>query len=167
MSSSFWMLRVESRDFSLAEKERTACKAEKIHKMVLGYQFEWKMLTFWEFAHLRKQCFLSQLEKNHGTQLPTAKNKRTCRAPYIFAILVHIQADDCLFYNGRLAKKQVWSFLTCLALLKVRFDELNHYDLKSIKILMFVQWKLEKYFCWQVKTNLEVSVDPSLWQWNP
>ena len=33
MSSSFNMLGVESRDFSHAEKERTACKAERIHKM--------------------------------------------------------------------------------------------------------------------------------------
>ena len=33
MSSSFWLLGVESRDFSHAEKERTACKAEQIHKM--------------------------------------------------------------------------------------------------------------------------------------
>ena len=28
MSSSFWLLGVESRDFSHAEKERTACKEE-------------------------------------------------------------------------------------------------------------------------------------------
>ena len=33
MSSSFWLLGVESRDFSHAEKERTACKAEKVHKL--------------------------------------------------------------------------------------------------------------------------------------
>ena len=33
MSSSFWLLGVESRDFSQDEKERTACKAEQIHKM--------------------------------------------------------------------------------------------------------------------------------------
>ena len=33
MTSSFWLLRVESRDFSQAEKERNACKAEQIHKM--------------------------------------------------------------------------------------------------------------------------------------
>ena len=33
MCSSFWLLRVESRDFSQAEKERTACKVEQIHKM--------------------------------------------------------------------------------------------------------------------------------------
>jgi hypothetical protein len=35
MSSSFWLLGVESRDFSHAEKERTACKAEHIHKMTI------------------------------------------------------------------------------------------------------------------------------------
>ena len=33
MSSSFWLLEVESRDFSQAEKERAACKAGQIHKM--------------------------------------------------------------------------------------------------------------------------------------
>ena len=33
MSSSFWLLGVESRDFFQAEKERTACKPEQIHKM--------------------------------------------------------------------------------------------------------------------------------------
>ena len=35
MSSSFWLLGVESRDFSHAEKERTAYKAEEIHKMII------------------------------------------------------------------------------------------------------------------------------------
>ena len=48
MSSSFWLLGVESRNFSHAEKEKT--------------------------AQLRKQFFLSQIEKNHLTQHPTAKN---------------------------------------------------------------------------------------------
>ena len=33
MSSSFGLLGFESRDFSQAEKGRTACKAEQIHKM--------------------------------------------------------------------------------------------------------------------------------------
>ena len=33
MSSSFWLLGIESRDFSHAKKERTACKAEQIHEM--------------------------------------------------------------------------------------------------------------------------------------
>ena len=33
MSFSFWLLGVESRDFSQAEKETTGCKAEEIHKM--------------------------------------------------------------------------------------------------------------------------------------
>ena len=32
-SSGFWLLGVESRDFSHTEKERNACKAEQIHKM--------------------------------------------------------------------------------------------------------------------------------------
>ena len=35
MSSSFWLLGVESRDFSHAKKERTSCKAEQIHKMTI------------------------------------------------------------------------------------------------------------------------------------
>jgi hypothetical protein len=33
MFSSFWLLGVESHDFYQAEKERTACKAEQIHKL--------------------------------------------------------------------------------------------------------------------------------------
>ena len=33
MSSSFWLLGVESRDVFQAEKEITACEAEQIHKM--------------------------------------------------------------------------------------------------------------------------------------
>ena len=33
MSSGFWLLGVESRDFFQTEKEKTACKAEQIHKM--------------------------------------------------------------------------------------------------------------------------------------
>ena len=33
MSSSFWLLGVESQELSHAEQERTACKAEQIHKM--------------------------------------------------------------------------------------------------------------------------------------
>ena len=35
MSSSFWLLGVESRDFSHTEKERTASKAEQFHKMTI------------------------------------------------------------------------------------------------------------------------------------
>ena len=33
ISSSIWLLQVIAGDFSQAEKERTSCKAEKIHKM--------------------------------------------------------------------------------------------------------------------------------------
>ena len=35
MSSSFWLLRVESRGLSHAEEEKTACKAEQIPKMAI------------------------------------------------------------------------------------------------------------------------------------
>ena len=35
MSSNFWLLGVESHDFSHAEKEGTACKADQIHKMTI------------------------------------------------------------------------------------------------------------------------------------
>ena len=33
MSSSFWLLGIESRDFSHAEKEGTTGKAEQVHKL--------------------------------------------------------------------------------------------------------------------------------------
>ena len=47
MSSSFWLLGVESRDFSQAEIERTASKAEKIHKMTTIFtQYGPKELSF-------------------------------------------------------------------------------------------------------------------------
>ena len=46
MSSSFWLLGVESRDFSHAEKERTACKAEQIHKMTISFAQNGPTLSF-------------------------------------------------------------------------------------------------------------------------
>ena len=42
MSSNFWLLGVESRDFSQADKERTAGKAEQIQK---GQPFSLKKKT--------------------------------------------------------------------------------------------------------------------------
>ena len=38
MSSSFWLMRVESRNFSQAEKERITRKAKQIHKMTIFTQ---------------------------------------------------------------------------------------------------------------------------------
>ena len=70
MSSSCWLLEVESRDFQ-AEKERSACKAEQIHKMTTIFTKNGPSLSFCEFTQLCKQIFLSQLE-NHVTQLLTA-----------------------------------------------------------------------------------------------
>ena len=46
MSSSFWLLGVESRDFSHAEKERTACKAEQIYKMANVFPQNGPRLSF-------------------------------------------------------------------------------------------------------------------------
>jgi hypothetical protein len=37
MSFSFWLLGVESRGFSQAEKERIACNDEQIHKMTTNF----------------------------------------------------------------------------------------------------------------------------------
>ena len=47
MSSSFWLLRVESRDFSQAEKERIARKAVQIHKMMTIFTQNVLGLSFW------------------------------------------------------------------------------------------------------------------------
>ena len=46
MSSSFWLLGVESRDFSHAEKERIAYKAEQIHKMTASFTQNGPRLSF-------------------------------------------------------------------------------------------------------------------------
>ena len=48
MSSSFWLLGVESHDFFFhAEKERTACKAEQIHKVTTIFTQNGPRLLFW------------------------------------------------------------------------------------------------------------------------
>ena len=44
ISSSFWLLGVESRDFSHAEKEWTACKAGQIHEMTIIFTQNCPML---------------------------------------------------------------------------------------------------------------------------
>ena len=46
MSSSFWLLGVESRDFSHAGKERTDCKADQIHKMTIIFTQNGHRLSF-------------------------------------------------------------------------------------------------------------------------
>ena len=47
MASSFWLLGVESRDFSHDEKKRTACKDEQIHKMTTFFTQNCPRLSFW------------------------------------------------------------------------------------------------------------------------
>ena len=46
MSSSFWQLEVESRDFYHAEKEKTAWKAEQIPKMTTIFTQNGPRLSF-------------------------------------------------------------------------------------------------------------------------
>ena len=46
VSSSFWLLGVESSDFSHAEKERTACKDEQVHKMTTIFIQNSSVLSF-------------------------------------------------------------------------------------------------------------------------
>ena len=46
MSSSFWLLGVESHDFSQAEHERTGCKAEQIHKLTTTFTQNGPTLSF-------------------------------------------------------------------------------------------------------------------------
>ena len=66
MSSSFWLLGVKSSDFSHAEKERIACKAEQVHKLTTIFTRNGPRLSFWVkivvilwFAQLCRQFFLS------------------------------------------------------------------------------------------------------------
>ena len=47
MSSSFWLLGVELRDFFQAEQERTACKAEQIHNMTTIFTQNDNLGPFW------------------------------------------------------------------------------------------------------------------------
>jgi hypothetical protein len=46
MSFSFWLLRVESHDFSQAERERTDCIAEQINKMTTIFTQNGPRLSF-------------------------------------------------------------------------------------------------------------------------
>jgi hypothetical protein len=46
MWSSFWLLGVESRDFSHAEKERTACNDEQIKKITTIFTQNGPKLSF-------------------------------------------------------------------------------------------------------------------------
>ena len=47
MSSSFWLLQVESCDFSQAEKDSTANKDEQTHKMTTSFTQSGPRLSFW------------------------------------------------------------------------------------------------------------------------
>ena len=46
MSSNFWLLEVESRNFPHAEKERTACKGKQIQKITIIVTQNGPLLSF-------------------------------------------------------------------------------------------------------------------------
>ena len=50
-----------------------------------------------------KQFFISQLEKNHVTQLPTAKIQRTCRAPKTYQIIIS-NAKQLMYYQPNISQ---------------------------------------------------------------
>ena len=54
---------VESRDFSLAEIERTACKAEQIHKETTIFTQNGPRLSFWVKIVATFGAFKSQKEQ--------------------------------------------------------------------------------------------------------
>ena len=64
MSSSFWLLGFESRDFPQAVKEKTACKAEQIHKK----RQPWSILSensccFFNFFSFASSYFFFSMRK--------------------------------------------------------------------------------------------------------
>ena len=62
MSSRFWLLQVQSRNFSQAEKERLCKLSNYFHTNGPGLSFSVKRVVIFE---------LTQLKKNHVTQLTT------------------------------------------------------------------------------------------------
>ena len=72
---SFWQLRVESCDFSQAEKKRTVWKLQNDNHFQSKRQFLGPFwVSFSEFTQFSKQLFFSKQEKNHVNQFATAKN---------------------------------------------------------------------------------------------
>ena len=95
MSSSFWLLGVESRDFSQAENERTACKAEQVSKMTTIFTQNGPRLSFWvkmviilwicsalqaviSFSAWKKSRDSTRYSQNHAP--------KSCRAPISFQL---------------------------------------------------------------------------------
>ena len=60
ISSSFWLVGVESRDFSHADKERTACKDEQIHKMTTIFTQKVTSCRFEKKLVVEKYFFMQQ-----------------------------------------------------------------------------------------------------------
>ena len=76
MSSSFWLVEVDSRDFSHVEKERTARKAEQIHKLTTIFTQNGHRLSLWLKICSALQAVLSfsawkkSRDSTHNSQKP-------------------------------------------------------------------------------------------------
>ena len=84
MSSSFWLLGVESRDFSQAEKDQTACKAEQIHKTTTIFTqndnlnstiLSEKIAILWICSALQEVLSFSAWEKSRASSPNSQKVK--------------------------------------------------------------------------------------------
>ena len=61
--------------------------------------FEWKVVSFCEFAQLCKQLFLSKLEKNHVTQLTGFSSQNTKWGPYCPNKYTVLQRSDLVMLH--------------------------------------------------------------------
>ena len=81
MCSSFWLLGVESLDFSQAEKETTACKAVQIHKTTTIFTPNenleplWVKIVviLWICSSLQEVLFFSAWKKSQDSTLNSQK----------------------------------------------------------------------------------------------
>ena len=65
MFSSFGLLGVESRDFSHAEEEKTACNAEQIHKMTTISLKMTNLGPIWVKIQILKEAILKNTKQQH------------------------------------------------------------------------------------------------------
>ena len=108
--STFWLLQVESSDFSLAEKERTAaCKAEQIYKITTIYTqkdnigpFWVKIVFLWIFSALQPVLSFSIWEKSRdSTRNSSSKPPQMYWTQYMWCVRldIHGSSSSLIFYE--------------------------------------------------------------------
>ena len=75
MFSSFWLLGVQSLNFSQAEKERTVCKAEQIHKMTTIFNRTTKICYFVKMLSFASSSFFVSMGKITGLNSQQPKTR--------------------------------------------------------------------------------------------